>query len=43
MAFLDLQGLDSSGTRWGNTDKPSALSILACDFKSSLSILLCPK
>jgi len=43
MAFLDLQGLDSSGTRWGDTDKPSTLSILGCDFKSSLSILLCPK
>ena len=43
MALLDLQGLKSAGTRWGDTNKPSALSLLACDFKSSLSILLCPK
>jgi hypothetical protein len=42
MAFLDLQGLRGSGTRWAG-DKPSTLSILGCEFKSSLSLLLCPK
>jgi hypothetical protein len=43
MAFLDLQGLRGSGTRWADGDKPSTLSILGCEFKSSLSLLLCPK